>query len=198
MLKGKTGFTLIETFVVFIVLAVVVSIAIPRAVKVSPAQQVDRAARSLMRDLEQTRMRAIAAKRSLRVRFYESDDFYTAFLDLSPDRSAVFNEEGSEVRASGLLTRDARGAIPGVKLSGGVRFGIGSASSGPLGESVSGAIGLQDDYVEFNARGLVVPEGAGGVIYLVHEDDADAVAAVTISGASAFRTWRLIAGTWVK
>lgn len=198
MRQGKSGFTLIETVVVFIVLAVVASIAIPRAIKVSPSQQVDRAARSLMRDLEQARMRAIAAKRSVRVRFYESDDFYSAFLDMTSDRSGVFAEVAEEVRASGLLTRDAKGGLPGVELARDVEFGVGTAPGGPQGEPIAGAIGLGNDYVEFNARGLVVPEGGGGVIYLVHADDANAVSAVTISGASAFRTWRLVEGTWVK
>ncbi len=194
----ERGYSLIELVVVLIVLAVIASIAVPRAIKVSPAQQVDRTARSLMRDLEQIRMGAIAAKRSMRVRFYELDDFYSAFLDMTPERAGTFAEVADEVRASRLLTRGSRGDIPGVELPTGVKFGPGSATSSPLGGPILGAIDLQADNLEFNARGLVIPEGAGGVVYLVHEDDPGAVSAVTISGASAFHTWRFIEGTWVK
>jgi prepilin-type N-terminal cleavage/methylation domain-containing protein len=194
----ERGFTLIEMVVVIILLAVIASITVPRAIRVSPAQQVDRAARSLMRDLEQIRMGAIAAKRTMRVRFYESDAFYSAFIDMTADRSGTVSEVAEEVRASGLLTRGSKGGLPGVELLKGVRFGPGAATSSPLGGSIQGAIDVGADYLEFNARGLVIPDGGGGVIYLVHEEDPSAVSAITISGASAFRTFRLIEGAWVK
>ena len=194
----ERGFTLIEMVVVIILLAVIASITVPRAIKVSPAQQVDRAARSVMRDLEQIRMGAIAAKRTMRVRFYEADGFYSAFIDMTPDRSGTFTEVAEEVRASGLLTRGSKGGLPGVELLKGVRFGPGSATTSPLGGPIQGAIDITADNLEFNARGLVIPDGGGGVIYLVHEDEPSAVSAITISGASAFRTWRLINGAWVK
>jgi prepilin-type N-terminal cleavage/methylation domain-containing protein len=194
----ELGFTLIEMVVVIILIAVVTSIAVPRAIKLSPMQQVDRAARSLMRDLEQVRMRAIASKRLVRVRFYEAQDFYTAFMDVSPDRSGSISEVPDEVRQSGLIRRGSSSGIPGVVLPKGVKFGAGAAASSPLGGPTAEAIDIENAFVEFDARGLVVPEGAGGVVFLMHEDDPNAVAAVTISGASAFRTWRFSGDTWVK
>ena len=51
---------------------------------------------------------------------------------------------------------------------------------------------------EFDTRGMLTPLGTTGVIYLVHEDDPDALAAVTLSGGGAFRYWRFRNGQWVK
>jgi prepilin-type N-terminal cleavage/methylation domain-containing protein len=199
MQRVERGFTLIEMVVVIIVLAVVASIAVPRAIRVSPSQQVERAALSLTRDLEQVRMRAIAAKRRLRVHFYRPQSFYSAFMDVTPDRDGTIAETEEEARAAGLLIRGASGGIPGVELPSDVKFGAGLATNGPLGGAISDPIDLASGYVEFDARGLVIPAGSGGgVVYLEHETDASAVAAVTISGASAFRTYRFINGEWVQ
>lgn len=198
MLRSRLGLTLIELIVVMLMIAVVVTISLPRALRPSPASQVDTAARALTRDLEQLRMRAIAAKRHVRVRFDQPHGFYTAFMDVTPARLASFSETSEEVRASALLTRGSSEGLPGVRLARGVVFGVGDISTGPQGAAVSDAVGLEGDQVEFDSRGLVTPPGSGGVVYLTHEDDPTAVAAVTISGASAFRTWRYRGGRWVR
>ncbi|NIR45505.1 MAG: prepilin-type N-terminal cleavage/methylation domain-containing protein [Gemmatimonadetes bacterium] len=195
----ERGFTLIEVVVVIIVLAVVASITVPRAIKVSPAQKVQRAALSLTRDLEQLRMRAIAAKRRIRVHFYQPQNFYSAFMDVTTDHAGTIAETEEEARAAGLLIRGSSGGIPGVELPTGVTFGAGLATSGPLGGTIPAPIDLENGYVEFDARGMVIPPGeGGGAIYLEHEEDPNAVAVVTISGASAFRAYRYINGEWVK
>lgn len=198
MLRSRLGFSLIELVVVMLMIAVVVTISLPSALRPSPANQVDSAARALTRDLEQLRMRAIAAKRHVRVSFDRSGNFYTAFMDITPARLVSFSGSSEEVRASGLLTRGSNGGVPGVPLARGVVFGVGDASSGPRGASASDAITLEGGQVEFDSRGLVTPPGSGGVVYLTHEDDPGTVAAVTISGASAFRTWRYRAGRWIR
>ncbi|KPK65411.1 MAG: hypothetical protein AMS21_04780 [Gemmatimonas sp. SG8_38_2] len=198
MLQTRRGFTLIEMIVVMLMLAVVASVALPRAVKSSPELQVDLAARALARDLEQLRMRAIAAKRNMRVVFDESENFYTAFMDLTPERSGSFSHTDEEVRESGLLTRGSSEGVPGVRLRKNVEYGSGSASVGPQAFAADGPVNLENDRVEFDARGMVIPAGSSGVIYLVHSDEPAAVAAVTISGASAFHTWRYRGGRWIK
>lgn len=199
MLRKRLGFSLVETIVVLLLLAVVASIAVPRALKPSASRQVELAARALARDLELLRMRAIAAKRQVRVRFYEAQDFYTAFMDTTGLRSGSITETDSEVQASRLLARGSSGGLPGVQLPRGVQFGTGIATSGPQGYEASGAVLLVNgDYVEFDSRGMVFPPGSGGVVYLTHEEIASAVSAVTITGASAFRTWVFRSGEWTN
>ena len=198
MLQNTRGFTLVEIVVVIIMLGVVATIALPRAIKSSPELHVDLAARALTRDLEQMRMRAIAAKRSVRVVFDDSENFYTAYMDVTPLRTAAFSLSSEEVERSGLLTKGSSGGVPGVPLSKRVEFGTGSVSVGPQSFGASDAIGLDNDWVEFNARGMVNPAGTDGVIFLVHSDEPSAVAAVTISGASAFHAWRYRGGRWIK
>ncbi len=195
---GDRGMTIIELIVVMLMFAVVATVALPRAVKSSPRQQVDLAARALMRDLEQVRMRALSAKRVVRVRFDESNDFYTAFMDVTPDRQGTLGETAQEVEESGLLIRGSSGGLKGVELPKGVRFAVGAATVGPGGLAVVDPVSLTNDRVDFDGRGMVTPAGAGGTVLITHDDDPTAVAAVTISGASAFRTWRLQGGQWIR
>jgi len=199
MLRNRHGFSLVEAIVVMLLIAVVASVAVPRALKPSPARQVELAARALARDLELLRMRAIAAKRQVRVRFYAAERFYSAFMDTTALRTGAIAETGGEVEASRLLARGSSGGVPGVQLPRGIEFGTGIATVGPPGYEASGPLVLADgDYVEFDSRGMVVPPGSGGVIYLTHEELTSAVAAVTITGASAFRAWVFRGGEWTK
>ncbi len=193
------GFTVIELIVVVLVIGVVAVIGIPRAVTSTPSRDVDRAARQLTRDLEQVRFRAIASKRKVRVSFDAQNDFYAAFLDLTPSRSGVILETEDEARASRLLMRGSQAGIPGVPLPKRVQFGVGGTSVGPLGDPISAdPIELDGDQAEFDTRGMVTPAGYGGTIYLTHEGDPSVVAAVTISGAGAFQAWRYRDGKWTR
>jgi prepilin-type N-terminal cleavage/methylation domain-containing protein len=196
MRRDRRGYTLIEMMVVMVLLAAVVAVAVPRGLKSSPQLQVDMAARALTRDLEKVRMRAIASKRIVRVSFVEGEGFYTAFMDLTAGRTGAIEEMAEEVHESRLLTRGSNGGLPGVELPHGVVFGGGEATVGPLDNPLSDPITLENDRVEFNSRGMITPEGTGGVIFLTHGDDPSAVAAVSISGAGAFRAWRHRNGTW--
>jgi type II secretory pathway pseudopilin PulG len=197
MAPNTRGFTIIEMIVIMLLLAVAASIALPRALKSSPQQQVDLAARTLTRDLEQLRMRAIASKRSVRVRFYTGSQFYSAFMDITPERLETIAETADEVRESGLFTRGSAEGVPGVPLPTGVVFGVGSATTGPAGYAVADPVALTNDYVEFDSRGMVKPAGSAGVVFISYQEDPRAVAAVTITGASAFRTWRYRGGSWI-
>jgi len=144
-------------------------------------------------------MRAIAAKRIVRVSFYPTKDFYAAFQDVTSERSGSITETSQEARASRFLVRGSRSGIPGAELIAKVEFGFGEASAGPLGASSGDPVVFEDDYVEFDARGMVRPRNgvrSGGAIFVTHEVDPSAVSAVTVSGSGAFRTWDYRDGKW--
>jgi type II secretion system protein H len=197
-MNGRSGFSLIEMLVVMVLLSVVATFAIPRSLKRSPQSQVDSAARALARDVETVRMRAIAAKRLVRFSVLVDEEGYTAFMDITKKRKGSIEETEEEVRESRLLTRGSVGGVPGVELPRGVKFGSGSVSEGPEGWRAGTAVTLVNGQVEFDAAGMVIPEGSGGVIYLTHENQPAAVAAVTITGAGALRVWRHRNGEWVR
>ena len=194
--RSLAGFSLVEMLVVILLIGVVASLALPRGIKKTPRQQVDGATRQLVRDLELARMRAIASKRRLRVTFDAPGRFYTAFLDLTAARAGQFSESSEEARASRLLFRGSHDGVPVIRLPKDVEFGFGAAGLSPLGKSVTGPIELEENRIEFDSRGMVVPLGGGGTLYLTHADDRTAVTAVTISGTGGFRAWRYRNGEW--
>ncbi len=196
--SDKRGFTVTELIVVIILVGVAAAFAIPRALKSTPRQDVTQAARQLTRDLEQVRTRAMSAKRNVRFSFDESADFYTAFMDTTAARRRTFMQDTREVHESKLAAQGAHDGLPGVRLSRRVTFGAGDAGSGPLGEATDDPILLADDRIEFDSRGMAIPLGTRGVIFLTHADDPSVVAAITISGAGAFQTWHYRGGSWER
>jgi type II secretory pathway pseudopilin PulG len=195
---GLAGFTIIETVTALLLIGLVAAFAIPRALHRSPMQEVEGAARQLARDLELARSRALSAKRATRVVFDAGADFYTVYTDTSETRSGTIAMTAAEVHQSQLVVRGSHAGIPGVELPAGVVFGAGIAGSGPLGEATSDPVLLSGDRLDFDSYGMIMPIGTNGVIYLTHEDDAGAVAAVTVSGAGAFEPWRYRNGTWQR
>ena len=195
-LRNNRGFSILEMVIVVLLMGMLMSMTVPRALRTTPKQEVDRAARQLARDLEAVRLRAMAAKRIVRLSFYESKGFYAAYMDMTTDRSGKINETLDEARNARLLARGSDAGIPGVQLEKTVQFGTGKATKDPMGNSASDGVALTDDRVEFTIRGMVTPIGSGGTIFLTHRDDPEAVAAVTISGSGAFRSWRYRDGEW--
>jgi len=198
-LIDRRGFTIIEMVIVILLMGAMAAVSVPRALRTTPQQDVHKAARQVMRDLESARMRAIAAKRIVRVSFYPTKDFYAAFQDVTSERSGSITETSQEARASRFLVRGSRSGIPGAELIAKVEFGFGEASAGPLGASSGDPVVFEDDYVEFDARGMVRPRNgvrSGGAIFVTHEVDPSAVSAVTVSGSGAFRTWDYRDGKW--
>ncbi len=196
---NRRGFTLIEMIIVMLLAGVMAAVTVPRALRTSPQQEVHKQARQIMRDLESARMRAIASKRVVRVSFYESRDFYAAYQDVTPERSGKISETEGEARASRFMARGNMGKIPGADLETRIDFGSGKATAGPMGNSISDPVMFKNDYVEFDARGMVRPvDGVrtGGVIVVTHERDPSFVSAVTVTASGAFRTWDYRDGKW--
>ncbi len=198
-ISGLQGFTAVELVVVLLLMGTMAALAIPRAIKQTPQQEVDRAARQLVRDLEQARLRAMASKRVVRVAFYPAQGYYAAVALTTADGEST-SEMSAEAADAYLLARGAGDGARSVDLPGRVTFGSGEATLDPLGEAAAGdAVSLLQDQVEFGPRGLVRPvDGVrkGGAIFLAHRDDPHAVAAVTVQGSGAFRAWRFRNGGW--
>lgn len=181
--RARNGFTLIEMITVLTLMGAMLGIAIPM-MRVSPQQKVETAARQLVRDLELVRTRALAARKTVRVNFDAGAGSYVGYLDENKD--GLFDE--STVELTALRSFGVR------EIGTDVRFGVGSA--GVLAGDPSDAVTFDNDRVHFGPTGVTDPFGTRGTIYLVHRDDASAVAAVTVTGSGSFKVWRHTGGVW--
>jgi prepilin-type N-terminal cleavage/methylation domain-containing protein len=182
-LSGRRGFSLIELLTVITVMGIMMTIALPY-MRVSPQTKVRAAGRDLVRYLEVIRTRALSTKKSVRLTFDLVDGSYTAYLD--DDGDGTFDQTVAESRAVSIGSR---------RLRTGTVFGMGSASELPSYPG-TGPITFDNDRVEFNTRGVTIPFGVRGVVYIRHIDELDAVAAVSISGSASFKVWDYVDGAW--
>jgi type II secretory pathway pseudopilin PulG len=173
-----------ELVIVIAIVGIMAAVALPR-MRVSPGRRVATGATQLLRDLELARTRSLSTKATARVAFDVAGGAYQGFLD--EDRNGVIDESAAEQAA---LRGFGRRELPP-----GVRFGRGTAGSVP-GDTAPGVVTFAGDRVEFDARGITVPFGQRGTIYLVHRDHPDAVAAVTVSGSASFKVWVYRGGEW--
>ncbi len=174
---------MIELLVVVTMIGIMTAIMVPR-LRPSPQRLVREAARQLGRDIELVRTRALSTKRTSRFALL-SDSTWAAYRDIEGDGLVLEDQASSDsLRAFGLRTVDSR-----------VQLGRGSApalAGWPNGDPTS----FTGSRLEFNQGGLTQPFGTQGVIYIRHRTDADAVAAVTVTGAGSVRVWNYIGGAW--
>ncbi len=181
--RGRRGFTLIELLTVITMVGIMATIALPYF-RVSPARRVRADARDIIRNLEVARTRALASKKNIRISFDVGEGDYTAYLDYDGDGS--YNEDARESQESGVTPRT---------LGPSVQFGRGSAPALPQYPG-TGAVTFTDDRVEFNNRGMTLPFGIRGAIYLTYVSDPTAVAAISISGSASLKIWEYRGGAW--
>ena len=180
----RKGVTLIEVLTVLAVIGLVLAIVVPR-MHATPEREVRSEAYQLVNDLEVARTRAIATKAPVRVVFDVVGGAYTAYLD--DDGNGAVKETPDEAAAvHGFGTR---------VLDASVRFGAGDASPLP---DVPGTppVTFAGARIDFDNRGLTAPFGTRGAIYLASRDDPRVAAAVSVSGAGAFRVWFYRNGSW--
>lgn len=181
----RKGFTLIEMLIVISVMSILMAIAIP-FMRVSPTRQVRLAATQLSRDLELVRTRALSTRRVSRVSFDGATRSYAGYSDI--DEDGLIKETTAEMqalRAFGHREFDAR-----------ISYGRGSAGPVPGDTAAGGAISFPMGHVEFGARGVTTPFGTRGAVYLVHNSDPEAVAAVSVAGSGSVKLWVYRGGTW--
>ena len=182
-LSGRRGFSLIELLTVITVMGIMMTIAVPY-MRVSPQTKVRSAGRDLVRYLEVIRTRALATKKNVRLTFDFANDSYTAYLDDNGD--GTFDQTVAESQAVGIGTR---------RLRTGTVFGMGNASELPNYPG-TGPVTFANDRVDFNTRGVTIPFGVRGVVYIRYRDDPNAVSAVSVSGSASFKVWDYRGGAW--
>jgi prepilin-type N-terminal cleavage/methylation domain-containing protein len=181
----RPGFTLIEVITVMAIMGIMMAIAVPRFRR-NETQAVVSTAVQLTRDLEAVRARALGARRMVRVSFNETARSYSWIMDVNGD--SLF--DGTDSSSAGV------GMIGSRTLDDAVVFGRpGGAMDLPLYPG-NGAIALDSTAtITFDDRGLTFPPRTSGAVYLTGTN-ANAGAAVSISGAGSFRAWQLRNGVW--
>ena len=182
--RGVRGFTVIELVIVMSMMVILVGIVAPR-IRVSPTRRVQGVAHQMVGHLELARSRALGQRQLTRVVFDETDRTYTAYVD--HDRNDNITEIAVEVEA--FFEFGER------ELDMFVEFGRGNASTIP-GDPSLDAITLASNELDLSVRGVPEPWGTAGTVYLVHQDDPDAVYAISIASSGSFKAWRWFQGEW--
>ena len=187
--RGAPGFTLIELVIVMVIMIIVVSIVSPR-LQVSPTRQVQGMARQMVAHLELARSHALGQRQMTRIVFDEASRNYTAYVD--DDRDDVIDGDYTEVTAFPEFgVRDLERLID---------YGRGNASKIP-GDPGDRPVTLTEDAsgiseLNLSVQGVPEPWGTMGTVYLVHRDDSDIVAAISMASSGSFKAWRWQGGEW--
>lgn len=176
--RDARGFTIIELIIVMAVTMILSSIVTPR-LKVSPTRRVEGMARQIAAQLEMARSNALGKRLMTQVVFDVTARTYTAYVD--HDRDSNISRTSDEVLAfQGFGERELEMFID---------FGRGNASTVP-GDPSLDAVTLTSTTLDLSVQGVPEPWGTMGTIYLVHQDDANAVAAISIASSGSFKAWR--------
>lgn len=175
--RRRRGYTMVELVVVVIVIGMSMAIVAPRF-RISAFTEVQLAGTQLAQDIDVTRTRALTTRQMSRVAFDQSGRRYGGFLDHNDDGIiGQVDVEWQDLRGFGLRTLPPR-----------ITYGRGAAPAIP-DDAGGGAVTFADSRVQFDSRGLVIPQGASGVIYLRHETDANAVVALAVAPSGNVRLW---------
>jgi type II secretory pathway pseudopilin PulG len=184
--RGASGFTIVELVIVMSMMIILVGIVAPR-MRVSSTRQVQGTAHQIAGHLELARTRALGQRQLTRVVFHENDRTYTAYVDHDRDGSVSNNGTSDEVEA--FFEFGER------ELEMFVDFGRGNASTIP-GDDALDAVTLGSNTLDLSVQGVPEPWGTTGTVYLVHQDDPNAVAAISIAASGSFKAWRWFQGEW--
>ncbi|WP_434480002.1 pilus assembly FimT family protein [Gemmatimonas sp.] len=182
--RPRAGYTILELLVVVAIVGITLGMVAPRF-RMSGATAVQLAGTQMAQDIDVTRTRALSTRQLSRVAFREGAKAYGGYLDHNDD--GVIGEvaiEWQELRGFGERP-----------LPAGIGYGRGPAPAIP-DDASGGTITFTNARVEFDSRGLVVPQGTGGVVYLRSETESDAVVAISVapSGNTRLWTWKSVGG----
>lgn len=149
------------------------------SLRVSATRRVEGMADQIVSHLELARSHALGNRQITRVVFDESAETYAAYVD--DDRDGSISETAAEALAlQGFGVRDIEDFV---------EFGRGNASSVPGDPSLQ-PVTLTDNELNLSVQGVPEPWGTMGTVYLVHRDDVNAVAAISIGSSGSFKAWR--------
>lgn len=175
--RSRRGFTIIELLSVVMIVGIMMAVMLPKF-RISEKTEVQLAGMQLAQDIDIARTRALSTREQVRVAFMVTSRKYGGYLD--DDGDGTISETAAEwqaLRGFGIRELPTR-----------VSFGRGTA--GPIpDDATSGGVGLPDERIEFDSRGLTTPMGARGVVYLVNDRDPYAVVAVQITPSGNVRFW---------
>lgn len=175
--RSRSGYTILELLVVVAIVGITLGMVAPR-MRMSGTTAVQLAGTQMAQDIDVTRTRALSTRQLSRVSFREGAKAYGGYLDHNDD--GVIGEiaiEWQELRGFGERP-----------LPTGIVYGRGAAPAIP-DDASSGNITFANARVEFDSRGLVAPQGTGGVVYLRSETEAGAVVAISVAPSGNTRMW---------
>lgn len=177
LLRARSGFTIIELLMVVAVVGIMMSIVLPKF-RISEKTEVQLAGIQLAQDLDVSRTRALSTREMVRVAFKTGTRKYGGYLDADGDGTIVESDaEWQALRGFGVRTLPDR-----------VTYGRGAAGAIP-GDAPSGEVTFPNARLEFDARGLTMPMGTRGVVYLASENDPYAVVAIQVTPSGNVRFW---------
>ena len=187
--RGASGFTVVELVIVMSMMVILVGIVAPR-LQVSPSRRVEGMARQMVAHLELARSRALGQRQMTMVVFDEGDRTYTAYVD--HNRDGNIDENADEMSA--FFEFGER------ELEMFVDFGRGNASTIPGDPGIRPVTLIENasghSHLDLSVQGVPEPWGTMGTVYLVHRDDQDVVAAISIASSGSFKAWRWVGGEW--
>ena len=184
MTLNRRGTSLIEMLTVVVMIGILVAMVVPY-LRVSPLTRARNSAEQLVRDLEQCRIRALSTRSMVRVVLDPVANTYTGYLDIN--RDSVFTLSAAET--------DSLRAFGTRPLTDGVVIGRGATPDLPAMPGL-GNITFAANHIDFDPRGLTTPFGTRGVVYLIHQTNAAAVAAVTVTSGAGIRSWVYDGTAW--
>ncbi|WP_310569823.1 prepilin-type N-terminal cleavage/methylation domain-containing protein [Gemmatimonas sp.] len=183
--RAPRGFTIIELLAVVAIVSIMMAIILPKF-RISEKTEVQLAGMQLAQDVDVARTRALSTREMVRVAFKTSTRTYGGYLD--EDGNGTIAESDAEwqaLRGFGVRELPAR-----------IQYSRGAAGAIP-GDAGSGAVGFPDGRIEFDSRGLTMPMGTRGVVYLASQNDPYAVVAVQVTPSGNVRFWtHTQAGGW--
>ncbi len=182
----RAGFSMIEMILVVVLVSIMTSIIAPMW-RVSPARRVENMAHLMATQLELARNEALSERHVIRVDFDVAGNSYVAYADHDGDDTiGGVADEVAAFPAFGTRTLDRT-----------VIFGRGAASAIP-GDGGPGAVTLAGNQLLISDQGVPEPWGTMGTIYLTHQDDNTAVAAISVASSGSFKAWKWDEGasTW--